>query len=122
MVEYALVISIFFMMIYGFVNICLILFGLNNATYASRVAVRYAIVHGSTATVVCSATDISNIITPLLWAAPAGATTITTTWSPNNSPGSTITVAVSINYLPSIPFFGKKTFAVSTTAYGTILE
>ena len=60
----------------------LILFGFNNATYASRIAVRYAVVHGSTATYTCTSTDISNIITPLLWGAPSGHTTVNTTWSP----------------------------------------
>jgi Flp pilus assembly protein TadG len=122
MIEYALVLSIFFMTVYGFVQFCLILFGFNNATYASRIAVRYAVVHGSTATYTCTASDIQNIITPLLWGAPSGGSTIVTTWSPNNTPGSTVSIKVAIQYTPKLPFFPSKIFTVGTTAYGTILQ
>jgi Flp pilus assembly protein TadG len=121
-IEYALVLSVFFILIYGFLQMCLILFGFNNVTYASRIAVRYAVVHGSTASYTCTSTDISNIVTPLLWGAPSGGSTIVTTWTPNNSPGSTVSIKVAIQYSPKIPFFGNKTFVVGTTAYGTILE
>jgi Flp pilus assembly protein TadG len=122
MIEYALVLSLYFLIFYAFVQFCLILFGFNNATYASRIAVRYAVVHGSTATYTCTAADISNIVTPLLWGAPSGGATITTTWSPNNTPGSTVSIKVAIQYSPAIPFFPHNIFTVGTTAYGTILE
>jgi hypothetical protein len=110
------------MMVYGFIQFSLILFGFNNATYASRIAVRYAVVHGSTATYTCTSTDISNIITPLLWGAPSGHTTVTTTWSPNNTPGSTVTISIGIQYTPSLPLFASKIFYVGATAHGTILQ
>ncbi len=122
MVEYALVLSLFLMIFYGFIEFSLILFGSNNATYASRVAVRYAVVHGSTATYTCTAADISNIIIPLLWGAPSGRTTVATTWSPNNTPGSTVTISVSIQYTPSLPLIPSKIFYVGATAHGTILQ
>jgi Flp pilus assembly protein TadG len=122
MVEYALVFPIFFMLVFGFVQFSLMLFTFNNATYASRVAVRYAVVHGSTADYSCTSTDISNIVSPLLWGAPSGGTTITTTWSPNNTPGSTVSISVAVQYKPLLPFFPTKIFALGTTAHGTILE
>jgi Flp pilus assembly protein TadG len=122
MIEYALVLSIFIMLVYGFVQFCLILFGFNNATYASRVAVRYAVVHGTTASYTCTSTDISNIVAPLLWGAPSGGTTIVTTWSPDNKPGSTVSIKVAIQYTPKLPFFPSRIFTVGTTAYGTILQ
>jgi len=121
-IEYALVISIFFMLIYGFIQFCLILFTFNNATYASRIAVRYAVVHGSSASYSCTTTDISNIITPLLWGAPSGATSISTTWSPNHSPGSTVTIKVGVQFTPQLPFFPSKIFYVGATAIGTIIQ
>jgi Flp pilus assembly protein TadG len=122
MIEYALVLSLYFILIYGFVQFCLILFGFNNATYASRIALRYAIIHGSTATYSCTATDISNIVKPLLWGAPAGGATVTTTWSPSNTPGSTVSIKVAIQYLPKIPFFPSNLITAGTTASGTILQ
>ncbi len=122
MVEYAIVLSTYFLLIFGFVQLCLILFGYNNLTYASRVAVRYAVVHGSSANYTCTSTDISNIVKPLLWGAPSGGVSVSTTWSPNNNPGSTVSIKVGISYAPKIPFFGNKTFVVGTTAFGTILE
>jgi Flp pilus assembly protein TadG len=122
MVEYALVFPVFFMLVYAFIQFSIMLFTFNNATYASRIAVRYAVVHGSTATYTCTSTDISNIITPLLWGAPAGGTTITTAWSPNNTPGSTISIGVAVQFTPKLPFFPSKLFKLGATAHGTILQ
>jgi len=122
LIEFALVFSVFFMIVFGFIQFSLMLFTFNNATYASRVAVRYAVVHGSTATYTCTSTDISNIVSPLLWGAPSGSTTVTTTWSPNNTPGSTVSINVAIQYAPKLPFFPAKIFPLGTTARGIILE
>jgi Flp pilus assembly protein TadG len=122
LVEYAMVMSIFLMIVFGFVQMSILLFAFNNATYASRVAVRYAVVHGSTATYKCTATDISNLITPLLWGAPSGGTTISTTWSPNNTPGSTITIKISLQLTPTLPLFPSRLFSIGTTAVGTIIQ
>jgi hypothetical protein len=70
----------------------------------------------------CAASTISGIVTPLLWGAPSGGYTITTAWSPNNSPGSTVSINVTINYAPILPYAVKRTFTVGTTAYGTIIQ
>ncbi len=122
MVEGALVLGLFMMVVIAITQFSLILFGYNNATYASRVAMRYAIVHGSTSSSPCSAATISSIITPLLWGAPQGGYTIATTWNPNNTPGSTISINVSINYAPMLPYTIQRTFTVGTTTYGTIMK
>lgn len=124
MVEYALVLGLFIMVVFGIVQFSLILFGYNNATYASRIAMRYAVVHGSTSSTPCTSPTISGIVTPLLWGAPSGGYTVTTTWTPNNTPGSTVSINVTIQYFPTLPFFGagKQKFTVGTTAWGTIIQ
>jgi Flp pilus assembly protein TadG len=122
MVEGALILALFILIVYGFVQIAFVLFGYNNLTYASRVAMRYAVIHGSTATYTCTSTDIQNMITPLLWGAPSSGTTVTTTWNPNNSPGSTVSISVTVKYSSVIPFTSTKGFTIGTTAYGVVIQ
>jgi len=122
MVEGALVLALFILIVYGFVQIAFVLFGYNNLTYASRVAIRYAVMHGSTATYTCTATDIQNMITPLLWGAPSSGATVTTNWSPNNSPGSTVSINVTVKYNSVIPFTTLHSFTIGATAYGVVIQ
>ena len=122
MVEGALVLALFILIVYGFVQIALVLFGYTNLTYASRVAMRYAVMHGSTATYTCTAADIQNMITPLLWGAPASGTTVTTNWNPNNSPGSAVSISVTVKYNSVIPFTSLKVFTIGSTAYGVMIQ
>ncbi len=122
MVEGALVLSLFILIVYGFVQIALVLFGYNNLTYASRVAMRYAVIHGSTATYTCTATDIQNMVTPLLWGAPYAGITVTTNWSPNKSPGGAVSIGVTVKYKSVIPFSTTQGFTIGTTAYGVVIQ
>jgi Flp pilus assembly protein TadG len=122
MVEGALILALFILIVYGFVQIAFVLFGYNNLTYASRVAMRYAVIHGSTATYTCTTTDIQNMITPLLWGAPASGTTVITNWNPNNSPGSAVSISVTVKYNSVIPFTSLHNFTIGTTAYGVVIQ
>jgi Flp pilus assembly protein TadG len=120
MVEFALVIPAFFILLFGFIQFSIIFFGYCNAKYASQVAVRYAIVHGSLSATPCTNIALTNIAKQYLWGAPSGAITVTSTWSPDNNPGSTVTVRVSILYKTLIPFSSLSTIPVGASAQGTI--
>jgi Flp pilus assembly protein TadG len=120
MVEFALTLPAFFILLFGFVQFAIIFFGYCNAAYASQVAVRYAIVHGSQSATPCTNIALTNIATQYLWGAPSGSITVTSTWSPDNNPGSTITVRVSVLYKTLIPFSKLSTVSVGASAQGTI--
>ena len=106
---------------FGCVQFAIVFFGYCNAAYASQVAVRYAVVHGGTSSSPCTAATLTAIAKPLLWGAPANAITITSTWSPDTYPGSTVNVRISILYKTMIPFSSLSTVPVGASSQGTIL-
>jgi len=121
MIEFALVVPIFILLMFACVQFSFIFFGYCNAAFAAQAGVRYAIVHGANSSSPCTATSIANLVTPLLWGAPKNSVTVTTTWSPDTSAGSTVTVQVSISYKTMIPFSTLSTVPVGGSAQGTIL-
>lgn len=122
MIEMALIFPFYFCLVFGFVQFALILGGYNSAAFAARTAARYAIVHGSTATTPCTATDLQNIVDRQVLIAPASSITVTSTWNPNNEPGSTILVKVSIQYGLFIPYFTGRSITVASASIMTIVQ
>jgi Flp pilus assembly protein TadG len=123
LVEFAFVVPIFFLIVFGLIQFSIIFAGYCGATYASQVGVRYAIVHGvnSSSPVSADSTAMQALMTPLLWAAQSGGTNIGISWNPDDSIGSTVTVSVSLVYKTGIPFSALKTVNLGATATGTIL-
>jgi hypothetical protein len=121
MLEMALILPIYFLLVYGVLLMCFILFGYCNATYASRIASRYAAVNGTGSTYQCTSTDVKNVAKQFLWGAPSNVT-ITPTWSPDNNPGSTVTVKIVLVYPTAIPFSGISQVTVGTSAQAVILQ
>jgi Flp pilus assembly protein TadG len=123
MVEFALVVPLFFLIIFGLVEMAIVFAGYCGATYAAQLAVRYATVRGGDNTVVtpCSSTDITTLVAPYLWAAQKNSYTVTTTWNPDNYTGSTVTVAITLTYKTGIPYSSLNTITIGTSSSGTIL-
>jgi len=123
MVEMALIIPLYFIIIFGLVEFSIVFAGYCGAAYASQLAVRYAIVRGGDNTVLgpCSAANITTLVAPYLWAAQKNGSVITTTWSPNNYTGSTVIVSISLTYSIGIPYFGQNAIKVGASSQGTIL-
>ena len=121
MVEFALVVPIFFLLIFGFIDFGIIFAGYCSAAYASQIAVRYAIVHGNNSSSACTNTQITSLVARYLWAAQKTGTVVNTTWNPDNSPGSTVTITISLTYNTGIPYSSLHTIHVGTFAQGTIL-
>jgi Flp pilus assembly protein TadG len=122
MMEMALILPIYFLLVYGVILICYVLFGYCNATYASRIAARYGAVHGTGSTYQCTSTDLQNLAKQFLWGAPANGTTITPSWSPDNNPGSSVTVTIKLVYPTAIPFSSIRQVTVGTSAQEVILQ
>ena len=94
MAEFALVITPCLTLFFGIINFALALYCYDFVCYSAQQAVRYATVHGSTATTVVSSTDVTNYVKALVVGVlTTSSMTVTTTWSPDNKPGSIVTVA-----------------------------
>jgi Flp pilus assembly protein TadG len=122
MVEMAVVLPILFLLLFGTFEFSIVLFGYGNAAYASRVGARYASLHSSTSLAPSSSSVISSLVQPYLWAAPSGAATVATKWSPSNTIGSTVSVSVKIVYPIGMPLIALSQITVGSTAQRTILR
>ena len=74
----------------------------NSVSFAAQRAARYASVRGSASGHAASAADIQAIATQSAAPIGAGLLTVTVTWTPNNSPGSTVQVRVSCSIRPAL--------------------
>lgn len=94
---------------------------------AAREGTRYAMVRGATCTSYssacpASATDIENYIQNV----PAGINpqglTVTTTWIPNNSPGSVVQVQVQYSFQPIFPLVRKSALVMTSSSQVVISQ
>src|SRR5277367_2412628 len=101
MAEFALVLTPCLTLFSGIINFALALYCYDFVCYSAQQAVRYATVHGSTATTVASSSSITSYVDGLVVGVlNTGALTVTTTWAPNNKPGSVVTVVVTYRFPP----------------------
>ena len=122
LLEIALVLPIALMFTFGVIQLGIFLYSYTSATYASRVGVRYAEVHGASSLYPCTAANVVTIVSAYLTAIPASAVTVTPTWNPNNIVGNAVTVKVTLAWATGIPIDRLGTITVSTIAAGTILQ
>jgi len=97
--EFGLVIVMFFMFVFGVMDFGRALYTYHFVSNAACEATRYAMVRGSSSTEPVTAADIESYVKSI---APEGIDrdnlTVSATWSPNDSPGSTVRVQVGDNF------------------------
>jgi Flp pilus assembly protein TadG len=97
--EFGLVVVMFFMFVFGVMDFGRALYTYHFVSNAACEATRYAIVRGSSSTQPVTSADIESYVKSR---APQGIDpdnlSVSTTWSPNASPGSTVRVQVSDNF------------------------
>ncbi len=122
LIEFALVIPIFLLVLFGAFYSFMGLFFYCNASYASRVGARYASLHSATAPVVATSSSVQTAITPLLWTGALTTPTVNTVWQPSNSIGGTVTVTVTMSLPLPIPFTSIQSIPVSSAAQRAIVH
>jgi Flp pilus assembly protein TadG len=99
LLEFSLVIVVFFMFVFGVMDFGRAIYTYHFVSNAACEATRYAMVRGAASTDPVTAADIANYVKSIT---PQGidpsALTVSTSWSPNNAPGSSVRVAVSDNF------------------------
>ncbi len=119
----ALVLPVFFLLCWGFILLAFILFGYCSSTYAAKVAVRYAAVHGSSSPSPCTSAQLTTMAKQYLWGVPVSGTTVAPSWPTGNTNiGSLVTVTITVVYPTGIPFSTLHSVTIGTTATETILE
>ena len=94
----------------------------NFVTYAARDATRYAIVRGATSPQPAASTDVKNFVLAEAQGINTQAVTVTTTWSPNNNPGSTVKVTVAYAFAPIARIASNMTLSLSSTSQMVISQ
>ena len=134
--EMAMTASVLFMMLLGTMKICLAIYTYHYISEAAREGTRYAIVRGKPCTTFASAcpaaadgSDVNTYVTSLSYPGiSSSAMTVTTTYSaypstttcsPDTScrnVGNLVRVKVQYAFPLTIPFFGSKTWNMSSTS------
>ena len=120
LVEMAVTLPVFLLVLFGIAWFAILLFGWCNITYASRVAVRYASIHSNTSLAPATTASITANVTPYLIASTTGTATTTVVYNTSNTIGSQVTVTVSATYKPIVPYASLTAFALSSTSQRTI--
>jgi len=89
---------------FAIVSLAMTVYTYSFVANAARDGVRYAIVHGSRSSSPASTSDIQNFVRNEAQGITPSAISVSTTWNPNNHPGSTVNVRVSYTYHPFYPF------------------
>jgi Flp pilus assembly protein TadG len=127
MVEFALVLSILFMFLFGIMDLSRALYAYHFVANAAREGTRYAMVRGATCKSYPTACPASaNDVQSYLKKVPAGidssALTVTTTWTPDNEPGDTVQVQVQYNFRFILPFLPKSSVLMTSTSQTVISQ
>jgi len=123
MAEFALVLTPCLTLFFGIINFALALYCYDFVCYSAQQAVRYATVHGSTATTPVSAAGVQTYVDGLVVdVLKTSSLTVTTTWAPNNNPGSVVTVVVTYNYPPLTSLVSSVTISLTRTAAMVITQ
>lgn len=124
LIEMAVVLPTFFLLLFGLFQFSIILFGLGNATFAARAAARYASVNSASSPSPCTNASIKAIAMQYLPLAPANTVTVTPSWPSGgtNVIGSSVKVVVQIVYPFNIPFAPQKQLTVQSTAQRTVVN
>ena len=117
MAEFALVLTPCLTLFFGIINFALALYCYDFVCYSAQQAVRYATVHGSTATTIATSSSIQTYVNNLVVGVlKTSAMTVTTTWSPHNNPGGVVTVVVTYNFPPLTSLVSSVTIPLTRTA------
>ncbi len=117
MAEFSLIAIPCLTMFFAIMNFAMALYCYDFVGYGAQQGVRYAIVHGSTATQVVTAGDVQTYVRGLVAGVmDTNLLTVNTTWSPNNKPGSVVTVRVGYTFKPLTGLVSKVNITLSQTA------
>ncbi|MGC2422448.1 MAG: TadE family protein [Candidatus Acidiferrales bacterium] len=127
LVEFAVVLTVLFMFLFGVMDFARALYAYHFVANAAREGARYAIVRGSTCSswgTACpaAASDIQTYLRNVPPGINPNNVTVTTTWTPNNNPGSTVQVKVQYSFQFILPFLPKSTLVMTSASQMVIAQ
>ncbi len=102
-VEFATTALVMLIVTFGIFVSAMSIYAYNFVSDSARDAVRYAIVNGSNSMTPATSSDIDQLVLNMAYGLDQKDITVTTTWTPNNNPGSVVSVQVTYNFMPLFP-------------------
>ena len=84
-IELAIGVSAFLLMVFGFIQFCLVVFGMGNANFASRAALRYAELHSNSSYKPTTQADLNNIVSAFIIPYPSNTWSVSSNYIGGNS-------------------------------------
>jgi Flp pilus assembly protein TadG len=113
LVEFALMAVPFFMIMFGTMEFGRMIWQNNVIANAAKDGARWAAVRGNDATTPASASDVRTYVQGRAFGL---APTVTTTWSPDNKAGSTVSVDVTLDFSPGVTLLPQATIHLRSKA------
>ena len=121
-VEFALVSTAFLTMLLGVMEVARYVADRQDLMSAVHTTGRYAIVHGSASSSPATTTSLKQMVGNSLFLINSSSVTATASFSPNNSPGSKVTITASYTWTPLVPLLHLPSTTISATSVATILN
>lgn len=126
-VEFAAAFTMLFLFLFSIMDLSRALYSYHFIADAAREGTRYAMVRGATCTsytTACpaSATDIQNYVKNVPAGINPASLTVTTTWTPNNNPGSVVQVQVQYSFQPIFPLVRKGALVMTSSSQVVISQ
>ena len=121
-VEFALVSTAFLTMLFGVMEVARYVADRQDLMSAVHTTGRYAIVHGSASSSPATTTSLKQMIANSLFLIKSTSVTTGASFSPNNNPGSKVTITASYTWTPLVPLLHLPSATISATSVATILN
>jgi Flp pilus assembly protein TadG len=123
-VEFGMVALAFMLLVFGVISVARAIYAYNTVCYAASTAIRYASLNGASSSSPATSSSVQSLVYNLANgldassacpASTAGAICASTSWSPNNSAGGTVTVTVVYDFQPLSTLFSSAAISLSST-------
>ncbi len=122
LVESSLVLTVFLLFAFGTMDFGRLVYAYNFCSFAARDASRYAAVRGSSSGSAATSATVKTFVTGLAAGLDSTKLTVTTTWAPDDNPGSTVTVLVKYTYTPMVKMILPNALSVGSQSEATIMQ
>jgi len=120
--EAALTLMLFLTLVFGIVGMGWAVYVYNQVSELAREGTRYAIVHGAASQTPATSTDIKNFVVSRSSGLNPSGLTVTSTWTPNNYPGSVVKVQVQYSLSPLVPLIPQQVLTLQSTSQMVISQ
>jgi Flp pilus assembly protein TadG len=122
MLEFAMTSVVFFLLVFGITNFSMAVYTFNQVSYAAREGTRYASVRGATAPSPVGADDVATFVKSEWAGENPDNLTVSTTWNPDNNPGSFVIVEVQYTFNFVMPFMNLPQLSMESTSQLAITQ